>query len=98
MDIEILHVAGCPNLALARARLAEALERSGATASVREIRVDTADEAARAGMAGSPTVLIDGRDPFATSGATSLSCRLYATPAGIDGAPTVGQFVAVISS
>ena len=35
------------------------------------------EEAARYGMQGSPTILIDGRDPFAEPGAAaSLSCRL----------------------
>ncbi|MFJ5924531.1 pentapeptide repeat-containing protein [Kitasatospora sp. NPDC092948] len=47
--------------------------------------VEVADEAeaARLGMYGSPTVLIDGVDPFAPPGAEpSLSCRLYWHPDG----------------
>ncbi|HET6192893.1 MAG TPA: hypothetical protein VFE59_38505, partial [Trebonia sp.] len=43
--------------------------------------VSTPEEAARYGMQGSPTILIDGRDPFAEPGAAaSLSCRLYLRP------------------
>jgi hypothetical protein len=42
-------------------------------------------------MAGSPTLLIDGVDPFAMAGqAWNLSCRLYADEAGAaSGAPSL---------
>ena len=48
-------------------------------------------EAAQAGMCGSPTLLIDGVDPFAAPGqAPGLACRLYRDAAGRPaGAPTV---------
>ena len=48
-------------------------------------------EAAQAGMHGSPTLLVDGTDPFAAPGQPpSLSCRLYQDAAGrTSGAPTV---------
>ncbi|WP_327256458.1 hypothetical protein [Streptomyces sp. NBC_01244] len=48
-------------------------------------------EAARWGMTGSPTVLLDGLDPFAVAGApASVSCRLYRDEDGrADGAPSV---------
>ena len=46
---------------------------------------------------GSPTVLVDGRDPFADESAPAgLSCRVFATPEGLRGAPTVGQLLAVL--
>jgi hypothetical protein len=50
-------------------------------------------EAARLGMHGSPTVLVDGADPFAESGQpASMSCRLYRDSDGrADGAPSVNQ-------
>jgi hypothetical protein len=42
-------------------------------------------------MRGSPTLLLDGIDPFAVAGQRpSLSCRLYRDPDGrADGAPSV---------
>jgi len=48
-------------------------------------RVEVSDEAAavRAGMHGSPTLLVNGTDPFARPGdAPSLSCRIYRDAAG----------------
>ena len=38
-------------------------------------------EAARLGMTGSPTILLDGADPFAAAGAVpGLSCRIHRNP------------------
>jgi Alkylmercury lyase len=50
-------------------------------------------EAARLGLHGSPTLLIDGVDPFAEPGQPpTLSCRLYRDERGeLSGAPSVGQ-------
>ena len=50
-------------------------------------------------MHGSPTVLIDGSDPFAAPGAdASLSCRLYRDEAGrVQGAPSAGQLRAALA-
>jgi hypothetical protein len=98
MHIEILHVPGCPNLGLARARLAAALDQTGVTASVREVVVADATAADDLAMHGSPTITIDGRDPFdAKSAEHSLSCRLYWFDGRIDGAPGVAQLVEAIA-
>ena len=92
MDIEILYVADCPNVGLARQRLDAALQASGLIADVRETEVTDAETAERVGLRGSPTIVIDGRDAVPTTAAVgSLSCRLYATDAGTQGAPTVHQ-------
>ena len=59
----------------------------------RQRRRDLADQrqAAEAGMHGSPTLLINGVNPFAAPGqVASLSCRLYRDPAGhTEGVPPV---------
>ncbi|MGA5442347.1 alkylmercury lyase [Streptomyces griseoincarnatus] len=89
--IAVLTVPDCPNAPLIRARIAEALQ--GRTLPVEWIEVNDADEATRQGMTGSPTLLLDGIDPFAHEGAApSLSCRLYRhTDGTIDGAPAVAD-------
>ena len=65
-----------------------AAPREGGGLAIR--RLDLA-EAARWGMHGSPTLLIDGRDPFAVPGAApAIACRLYEAENGrLDGAPAV---------
>lgn len=46
----------------------------------------------RLGFSGSPTILVDGQDPFADQDAPiGLACRLYATEEGLQGAPTIAQ-------
>ncbi|MCI3273525.1 hypothetical protein [Streptomyces cylindrosporus] len=93
MEIEVLVVPDCPNQQLAEQRLREALADAGlsATAVTTRVIADQA-EAEQAGFTGSPTILINGRDPFAEPGApASVACRIYRTPTGIAGAPGTGQ-------
>ena len=97
MRIEVLHVPGCPNLATTRSRLADALRIAGVTASVREVEVATDHDANRLGMRGSPTILIDGQDPFGTDAGPSLSCRLFRTDTGVEGAPAVADLLTALS-
>jgi hypothetical protein len=88
MKVEVLHVPGCPSLALLLTRLAEVLGDLQ-TVSTREVR--SADEAAVLGLVGSPTLLVNGIDPFAQPGrGASLSCRLERD------VPTVEQLRAVL--
>lgn len=95
-EIEVLFVPDCPNLERVRRRLRDALDRAHIDAAVRETEVATPGGAARLGMKGSPTILIDGHDPFAAPGGPSLSCRLYAVEGTLDGAPSVDQLVAAL--
>jgi hypothetical protein len=82
VELTLLTVPACPNAAGFEERLAAALSgRAGVVVHRREIRDGSA--AVRAGMLGSPTLLINGVDPFALPGqAPSLSCRLYRDAAG----------------
>jgi len=96
MRIDLLHVADCPNLVVARERIALALERTGAAATVHEHEVATADEADRSAMSGSPTILVDGVDPFGGAG-PSLACRLYRSGDGVEGAPPLDSLIEVFS-
>lgn len=77
MKLTVLAVPGCPNAPLLEQRLAEVVAgRPGV--SVRRVEITDEAAAARWGMTGSPTLLIDGADPFARSGAgPALACRLY---------------------
>ncbi|MFD4210880.1 organomercurial lyase, partial [Micromonospora tulbaghiae] len=89
MRITVLTVPDCPNAPVVRERITAAL--GGRDARVELIEVREEAEAARWQMTGSPTVLVDGVDPFAVAGApASVSCRLYRDEEGRPGgAPSV---------
>jgi hypothetical protein len=89
MELIVLAVPGCPNVAVLEQRLGEALAERPAITVTRRVIAD-AGEAARWGMTGSPTLLINGRDPFAVPGASpAMACRLYRNADGtLDYAPT----------
>lgn len=89
-DVLVQYFDGCPNWTLARDRLKSVLDESAATLSFEQI--DTIDKAAEAGFRGSPTILIDGSDPFAEPDApVGLACRIYRTESGNEGSPSVAQ-------
>lgn len=97
MQIDILHVPDCPNLEVARSRIHTALERARIEAAIREVEVGSIDAAVRSDMSGSPTILIDGTDPFAQAhGEPSVSCRLFRTEQGLKGAPSVEQLTEAV--
>ncbi|MFD4322429.1 organomercurial lyase [Streptomyces sp. NPDC058548] len=89
MRITVLTVPGCPNAPLAVERVNAAL--AGRQAEVDLFEVHDQAQAAEYGMNGSPTILLDGVDPFAPDGAEpSVSCRLYREDGGgVSGAPSV---------
>lgn len=91
MDLDVLSVADCPNAPVLERWLRRVLgDRADA---VRHRVVDDAEDALRWGMNGSPTLLVDGVDPFADGEQSpSLSCRLYRHPDGhLEGAPSIAQ-------
>jgi hypothetical protein len=89
MRITVLIVPDCPNAPVIKERIVRALD--GRSADVEVVEVADQEQAVRLGMTGSPTVLINGVDPFAMPGTpASLSCRLYrGADGGVDGAPSV---------
>jgi hypothetical protein len=71
MQLTVLAVPGCPNAPVLGDRLAAVVDgRAGVWVSHRVISDE--GEAARWGMHGSPTLLIDGSDPFAGPGQTHV--------------------------
>lgn len=83
MRLEILQVPDCPNVAPLKQRLDEVLAgHHGPVERVDRI-VEDLTEATAAGMTGSPTLLVDGIDPFADPGQVpSVSCRVYRDASG----------------
>ena len=97
MDIALLYFDDCPNWKIADERLTViAAERPDLTVS-RHL-VDTLEEAERVGFHGSPSIVVNGVDVFAEPDAgVGLSCRVYRTPDGPAGAPTIEQLRAALA-
>jgi hypothetical protein len=99
MELVVLTVPDCPNAAAFAENLAAAL--AGRTdALVRRLVIASEQEAADVGMHGSPTLLVDGTDPFAApSEPPSLSCRLYRDASGRAGpVPSVQELRLVLTA
>jgi hypothetical protein len=98
VKITLRYFDGCPNWRLAEARLRRALAAIGAPATEIALeRVETPEDAERLGFRGSPTVLVDGADPFAEDGTPAgLACRVYRTERGTEGAPSETQLPAAL--
>jgi hypothetical protein len=72
-----------------------AFDRVGLAAlSVRTTVIASQEQAQERGFVGSPTILINGIDPFRVAGRSpSYACRVYATPAGLSGVPPLGDVI-----
>jgi hypothetical protein len=90
LDLAVLAVPDCPNAPVLLERLGLVLaDYPDARVTGRVIRDEA--EAVRLGMRGSPTLLVNGIDPFAAPGnPASVSCRVYRDESGqSQGAPSV---------
>lgn len=96
----MLHIDDCPNWEQAGERLREALTVTGfSEVPIRFRLLRTSQDATGTGFAGSPTITLDGTDLFPSGGSTDdLACRIYATPSGLAGLPTVDQLIERIAA
>ncbi len=93
MQVDILYFEGCPNSALTRVRVHEAMASRGVVADVRMIEIRDADQAIAQQFLGSPTVRIDGQDAEPAARLRDdygFMCRTYrASDNSMGGAPPV---------
>jgi hypothetical protein len=90
MNVELLYFDGCPSWKIADGHL-RALATELRFTPVHRL-VGSPEEAEAAGLRGSPTILVDGHDPFAGAGDPfAFACRVYQTPDGPAGSPTLEQ-------
>jgi hypothetical protein len=76
VKVTLLFFDGCPNWQVTEASLATLADELGF--ELERFRLESEDDAQRWYFRGSPTVLIDGRDAFATGDEPfGLSCRVY---------------------
>jgi hypothetical protein len=95
-EVELVYFDGCPHWRSALEHLEEALGQVRRSDSVKLQLVTNEAEAQQHHMAGSPTILIGGRDPF-PGGGPAWGCRLYTGETGSDGAPSVKSLVELLS-
>ncbi len=90
MQIDLLYFDGCPSWEGGLENLKAALEAEGLEAEIRLLKVENDDDAARLKFLGSPSFCVDGADLWTEDRKRyNLSCRVYSTPQGMKGAPTV---------
>ena len=98
VDVTLRYFDGCPSWQTMETRVRAVLDADGRTDTVlRHEKIQTPEDAERLAFVGSPTLLVDGQDPFLAPGATvGLACRVYKTPAGLAGSPTWEQLQEVL--
>jgi hypothetical protein len=90
VEVTLLYFDGCPNWEATYRQLTELASELGFDLDRRQVA--TSEEADQLAFRGSPTVLVDGRDPFSTGDEpVGLTCRIYLTDEGMAGAPTEQQ-------
>ncbi len=80
MNIQVLYFTGCPNHGPTVERVRELVQQLGIDAQINEMEVTARDDPAALKFAGSPTVLVDGRDiepAQRQSPAYAFGCRTY---------------------
>lgn len=99
VDVRVLHLEGCASWRTATERLRQALALLGSPDTpINHVQVGFDADDDKAVFGGSPTVLVDGQDLFPTSTIPAGAvCRLYSTPAGMAGSPTVEAMVGALT-
>jgi hypothetical protein len=92
MKIELLYFEGCPSWQTALENMRYALKMEGLDTPVELVQVIDNEDAAQKRFLGSPSFRINGVELWGeTREVYSLSCRVYVTPDGMKGSPTVSM-------
>jgi hypothetical protein len=98
MDVSLLYFDGCPNHYDTRELLEALLDEAGWDGTIQLINVDSPERAKELEFRGSPTVLINGDDPFLdTDAPVGESCRIYPIDGGFRGTPPEQALSAAIA-
>ena len=93
MEVAIQYFEGCPNWQAVQAAVVKAAPDARVTLHL----VETEADAHRLRFRGSPTILIDGVDPWADPDAPiGLACRVFRTERGLAGLPSETQLLAAL--
>lgn len=93
MKIEVLYFEGCPSWQTGVENLNAALKLEGLPWPVELVEVQDDEDAQRRRFLGSPSFQFNGDDLWPQNRQEyAMSCRMYPTPAGPRGWPTVEMF------
>jgi hypothetical protein len=93
MKIVVLYFEDCPSWQTGVENLHAALERDGLNCSVDLVKIQDDEDAQRCSFLGSPSFQSNGVDLWPQNREDyAMSCRMYQTPEGFRGWPTVEMF------
>jgi hypothetical protein len=99
VHVQLLYFDGCPHWMVMEERLRQALDLLDLPAAIEHRLVETQEEAEHLQFRGSPSMLLNGTDPFGSpSTPIGLTCRVYPTPHGPAGSPTLDQLVGALDA
>ena len=99
MDVTLQYFDDCPNWKITDRHLRTLIAEQARDATLHHQLINTPEAAAEHGFRGSPSVLIDGTDPFADPGApVGPGWRVYLTENGRASAPTLHQLKGAINA
>lgn len=92
MKIRLLYFDGCPSWQSGLENLQAALKAENMQAEIELLEIKDDAQAAQLRFLGSPSFQVEGEDLWPEARERyALSCRVYATPEGMRGAPTVAM-------
>jgi hypothetical protein len=89
-EITLFYFDGCPSWQSALENLEKVLESEQIPAQITLVKIDSDAQAQKEHFLGSPSIRVNGVDLWPEERANySLSCRVYHTPMGMRGSPTL---------
>ena len=99
IDIRFLYFEGCPSWNSGLANLRTALNSLSIPDNIQKIKIESNQSAQENRFLGSPSFVINGQDLWPEKRSEYyLGCRVYQTPQGLKGYPTVEMLIAKIKS
>jgi hypothetical protein len=93
MQVELLYFDGCPAWQEALKNLQTALQEERLQSDIQLVKINDNQEAAAFKFLGSPSFRVNGIELWPeTLQRYNMNCRVYPTPNGLAGAPTVVMF------
>ena len=90
LNFHFLYFDGCPSWKTGLKNLQDALTQAGIQAEIQMVKIDTEQKATDYRFLGSPSFVLNNNDLWPEErDAYHLGCRIYATPQGMKGSPTV---------